>query len=160
MNPQVRLPDGENVITLTATDDGGVSATDSVVITVAAPINQAPVANAGVDLNVADTDQRPGERVALDGSQSSDTDGTIVSYVWSNGSGAQIGTGANLQVRLPDGASTIVLTVTDDDGVSATDTVADRRRRIAAADDARRAAEPHEKPARHRRGAGPHLRET
>ena len=82
------------------------------------------LANAGVDLNVADTDQRPGERVALDGTQSSDTDGTIVSYVWSNGSGAQIGTGANLQVRLPDGASTIVLTVTDDDGVSATDTLA------------------------------------
>jgi uncharacterized protein YhjY with autotransporter beta-barrel domain len=120
---QVRLPDGANVITLVATDNAGLSASDSVTITVTAPANQLPVANAGGDQNVADTDQRPGETVTLDASQSTDSDGSIVSYAWLNQSGAQIATGVRAQVRLPDGNNAISLRVTDDDGVSATATV-------------------------------------
>ena len=49
-------------------------------ITVNAPA--IPTANAGPDRNVADTDGQPGESVTLDGSASTDTDGTIVSYEW------------------------------------------------------------------------------
>ena len=72
---------------------------------------------------MADSDQRPGEIVALDGSQSSDVDGTIVSYVWRDSSGTEIANGVSASVRLADGSHAIALTVTDDDGVSAADTV-------------------------------------
>ena len=54
-----------------------------------------------------------GEDVTLDGRQSSDPDGAIVSYVWRNEAGAQVASGANPQVRAPDGANTFTLTVTD-----------------------------------------------
>src|SRR4029453_16805045 len=55
--------------------------------------------------------------------QSSDTDGTSASYIWRNAAGTQIATGANPTVRLPDGSQVITLTVTDDLGIVATDTV-------------------------------------
>ena len=122
-NPQVRLPDGANTITLTVTDNGELSASDSVVITVGSPANRPPVANAGPNQTVADTDQQTGEAVTLDGRQSSDADGAIASYVWRNEAGAQIATGANPQVRAPDGANTFTLTVTDNGGLTDTDTV-------------------------------------
>ena len=92
----------------------------TVTITVA---NQAPGANAGPDQTLTDTDLEPGENVVLDGRASTDTDGTIASYVWRNAAGAQIATGANPTVRLPDGSQVITLTVTDDLGIAATDSV-------------------------------------
>src|SRR5215831_17132075 len=52
-----------------------------------------PVANAGSNRTVVDTDGLPGETVVLDGSQSNDPDGQIVSYVWSNAQGVTVGTG-------------------------------------------------------------------
>ena len=92
----------------------------TVTITVA---NQAPGANAGPDQTLTDTDLEPGENVVLDGRASTDTDGTIASYLWRNAAGAQIATGANPTVRLPDGSQVITLTVTDDLGIAATDSV-------------------------------------
>jgi outer membrane autotransporter protein len=94
--------------------------TATVSVTVA---NQAPTANAGPDQTLSDTDLEPGENVVLDGRQSTDTDGTIATYVWRNAAGTQIATGANPTVRLPDGSQVITLTVTDDLGIVATDTV-------------------------------------
>ncbi len=123
VNPRVRLPDGANVITLTATDDDGLTASDSVAVTVAAPVGPRPSANAGADQTVQDTDRQPGENVTLDASGSSDAGGEIASYAWRNAAGAQIATGVNPQVRLPDGANVITLTVTDNDGLTATDSV-------------------------------------
>jgi outer membrane autotransporter protein len=92
----------------------------TVTITVA---NQAPGANAGPDQTLTDTDLEPGENVVLDGRASTDTDGTIASYMWRNAAGAQIATGANPTVRMPDGSQVITLTVTDDLGIAATDSV-------------------------------------
>lgn len=92
----------------------------TVTVTVA---NQAPGANAGPDQTLSDTDLEPGENVVLDGRQSSDGDGTIASFVWRNAAGTQIATGANPTVRLPDGSQVITLTVTDDLGIAATDSV-------------------------------------
>ena len=92
----------------------------TVTVTVA---NQAPTANAGPDQTLSDTDLEPGENVVLDGRGSTDTDGTIASYVWRNAAGTQIATGANPTVRLPDGSQAITLTVTDDLGIAATDSV-------------------------------------
>lgn len=88
------------------------------------PSNQPPVASAGPDQAVTDFDDNGSEPVTLDGSASTDSDGTISSYVWTEGA-TQIATGVNPTVTLDVAGSphTITLTVTDNDGAAATDTV-------------------------------------
>ncbi len=81
-----------------------------------------PIASAGSDQAVINSSQSGSELVTLDGSASSDPDGTIVSYIWSE-NGAQIATGVNPQVNLGVGVHTITLTVTDNDGLTDTDEV-------------------------------------
>lgn len=86
------------------------------------PLNLLPVAHAGADQSVEDADNSGAEAVVLDGSASSDADGTIVSWVWSEG-GTPIATGETPTVSLAVGVHTITLTVTDDDGGIDTDVV-------------------------------------
>ena len=84
--------------------------------------NLPPDADAGPDQTVADSNRDGTELVTLDGSGSSDSDGTIASYVWREG-GTSIGTGETPAVWLPVGIHTLTLEVTDDDGDTTTDTV-------------------------------------
>ena len=84
--------------------------------------NNFPTANAGPDQTVTDTDNSGTESVILDGSASTDSDGTITSYTWSEG-GVEIATGATPTVDLAVGTHVITLTVTDNDGLTATDDV-------------------------------------
>jgi uncharacterized protein YhjY with autotransporter beta-barrel domain len=123
----VRLPDGENTIRLVVSDNSESSAEDTVTITVAAPASSGlPTANAGADRTVNDTDQAAGENVTLDGSASTDPGGQIVNYTWTRVTAdatETLGSGVQLPVRLPDGANTIRLTVTDNSENSASDTV-------------------------------------
>ncbi|MDH3458372.1 MAG: PKD domain-containing protein, partial [Gemmatimonadota bacterium] len=106
---------GVHTITLTATDIHGASATDEMMLTVT---NDSPVANAGPDQTVQTL-----EAVTLDGSDSTDTENDIVSYVWSVG-GVQIATGSTPVVGPFDaGVHTITLTVKDYYSVTATDEV-------------------------------------
>lgn len=81
--------------------------------------NKPPVANAGVD---AQYQCVANGQYALNGSGSSDVDGSIVSYSWSE-NGNVIATGATANVSLSAGSHVITLKVTDDDGASATDVV-------------------------------------
>jgi len=81
-----------------------------------------PVANAGIDQTVKDTDGDGVELVALDGSASHDPNGTVVAYEWRNGA-AVVGSAAALTVPLAIGTHTLTLEVTDNDGLTATDTV-------------------------------------
>ena len=83
--------------------------------------NQPPVANAGSDITVTDSDNSGSESVMLNGSASTD-DGTIVSYQWLNGT-TSLGAGIMLTTSLPVGATTVTLRVTDNLGLTATDTV-------------------------------------
>ena len=93
-------------------------------VVVPPPGNQSPVANAGVDQSVTDSDGNGAEPVTLDGSNSHDPDGTIVSYIWREGvSQTQIATGASPSVSFAVGSHTVTLEVTDNEGASATDTV-------------------------------------
>ncbi len=62
---------------LTATDIGGDSDVDTVIITISF-VNQAPTANAGGDQSVSET-----STATLNGSNSSDPDDGIASYLWS-----------------------------------------------------------------------------
>ncbi len=120
----VDLAVGNHTITLTVTDDQGATATDTVEVRVNAPAgNQPPVADAGPDQTVGDTDNTGGELVTLDGSGSSDTEGPIAQYAWFDAGGVQIAAGATPDVPLDVGTHTITLTVTDGGGATGSDTV-------------------------------------
>ncbi len=119
--PAVTLPVGAHTIILTVTDNDGAIATDTVVVTVTAA-NQPPLANAGVDQTVFDADGNGSEVITLNGSASSDPDGSIASYVWREGA-TQIASGATPAVNLSAGIHTISLTVTDNQGASASATM-------------------------------------
>ena len=84
--------------------------------------NQSPNADAGRDQTVTDLDLNGSGQITLDGSGSSDPNGSITNYVWKEGS-TQIATGVSPSLTLATGAHTIILTVTDNGGLTATDTV-------------------------------------
>jgi hypothetical protein len=112
--PSPNLTVGVHTITLTVTDNGGATDVDTMVVSiVAGPV---PTANAGVNQEVIDTDNNGSQAVTLDGSGSSDVDGTLVNYEWREGS-TVLGSGPSptLNVNFPLGAHTIKLIVTDDD---------------------------------------------
>lgn len=84
--------------------------------------NVPPVANAGTDRTLADNDGNGFEMVDLDGSGSSDPDGAIASFSWTE-SGNPLATGDHPSVSLAVGLHSLVLTVTDNRGATATDSV-------------------------------------
>jgi hypothetical protein len=100
----------------------------STTLTVIEPSNQKPTANAGSDQTVNE-----GDAVSLDGSGSSDPDGTVESYSWTQTAGTSVtlddASSATPSFTAPDvGADgetlTLELTVTDNDGATSTaDTV-------------------------------------
>lgn len=107
---------------LTVTDNNGATATDNVTVTVSAPVNQAPVANAGTNRTIT----LPANSVNLTGS-GTDADGTIASYLWQQVSGPSTSTLSATNTpgitvsNLQAGIYTFRLTVTDNDGATGTD---------------------------------------
>jgi PKD repeat protein len=100
-------------VTLTVTDNLGATGQLELPVTVLA-VNSAPTA--AFSLEVTDLG------VAVDGSASSDPDGTIVSHAWDFGDGATA-TGPTAQhTYAAAGSYTVTLVVTDDDGAEATST--------------------------------------
>lgn len=110
---------------LTVTDDVNAASTQTVNVVVN-PVNVVPVANAGVDITV--NEQIP---VNLSAALSSDSDGNIASYQWSQVSGTPVtlatANTATASFTAPlvyaDTALLFQLTVTDNEGGSATDSV-------------------------------------
>jgi len=76
---------GQYRFSVTCSDGLLSSSADEVVVTVNAPENQAPTADAGQDQDV-----QLGQRVMLDGGASSDPDGDTLSYSWRQISGIQV----------------------------------------------------------------------
>ena len=109
---------GTYQVRLTVTDRcNGVSPQDMAVVTVTAPDNLPPVANAGSDRTV-----NRGATTYFNGGQSFDPDGTIASYQWNFGDGQNasgISVGHTYSVV---GTYTVTLTVTDNLGLSDNDT--------------------------------------
>lgn len=85
-------------------------------------VNTPPTANAGADQVVSVSNHAATASVTLDGSASLDPDGTIATFVWSEGNTA-LGQGASLTVTLSVGLHTITLTVIDAAGAMDSDTV-------------------------------------
>ena len=119
------LTQGVYEFQLTVTDNSGASAKDTVRVTVNPAPNQPPVANAGSDQTIT----LPTNTVNLNGSASSDPDGTIASYAWAKISGPASATIANPSQAttgvsgLTQGVYEFQLTVTDNSGASAKDTI-------------------------------------
>ena len=110
---------GTHTLTLTVTDDGEATGSDTVLVTVNA--NQPPTADAGPDQTVNDADGTGSETVTLNGG-GTDSDGTIVSYEWKEGA-TVLGTTAGLTAPFTVGTHTVILTATDDGSASGSDTV-------------------------------------
>jgi thermitase len=100
---------------------GLIQAAGAVVKAKAAVVNLLPVAKA----TATPTSGSLPLVVALDGSQSSDSDGIIASYVWSFGDGSASVTGKTIShIYSTAGSFMAVLTVTDDKGATSTSSVA------------------------------------
>ncbi len=109
---------------LTVTDNKGATSTDIVQVTVNASINIIPIAIAGADKTIT----LPTNTISLTGS-GTDADGTITGYKWLKISGAASGTitspnANNTNItNLVQGVYLFQLTVTDNSGASAKDTI-------------------------------------
>ncbi|NLA75727.1 MAG: hypothetical protein GX846_09720, partial [Deltaproteobacteria bacterium] len=112
------------VFKLTVKDPQGLKGTDTVVVNIM-PANMAPIANAGPDQNVEE-----GEVVTLNGSNSIDPDGIIISYEWKQTSGNMVNLSSCTAAQPtfvapytnPEGeALTFELTVIDSQGLKSTD---------------------------------------
>ena len=109
---------------LTVTDSGGLQSTDTSIVNVSW-VNLSPTADAGPDQTVD-----KGLTVTLDGSNSSDSDDGIASYLWNQTGGTPVTLSSTTAVQPtftapnvgPGGASlTFQLTVTDSGGLQSTD---------------------------------------
>jgi PKD repeat protein len=81
------------------------------------PSNNPPQANAGTNKN-----SKVGQPVSFNGTSSTDSDGTIVSYVWDFGDGSNSSGSVVSHVYSSPGTYTVSLTATDNSGATDTDT--------------------------------------
>jgi len=121
MRPTFRAPDTATTLDfkLSVEDADGLTHADRTTVSVI----ERPLADAGPDQTVA-----PGDEVTLDGSNSTDPDGSITSYAWVQTSGPEVAlTGADqaqASFTAPDAEAELIfeLTVTDGDGLKDSDT--------------------------------------
>ncbi|MFM7509798.1 MAG: PKD domain-containing protein, partial [Actinomycetota bacterium] len=124
---------GTFTATLTVTDDGGKTAVSPVVIVVTPPANLPPIAA----VNASGLSGKVPLTVNVDSNASFDPDGSIASYLWNFGDGAQATTASASHTYLVVGTYVLTLTITDNNGAVDTDstiiTVADNLAPTAAA---------------------------
>jgi len=103
---------GTYTVTLTVTDDDGATDTANSTKTVS---NRPPIASFTESAETVYTNQV----ISFNASSSSDPDGTIVSYFWDFGDGANATSMTTTHSYSDDGTYIVTLTVTDDDGATA-----------------------------------------
>ncbi|MEQ9499147.1 MAG: PKD domain-containing protein [Deltaproteobacteria bacterium] len=99
----------DRTVTLTVTDNAGAIDVDAIAV----EVNLPPNADAGPQ-RFAD----PAEIVTFNGNGSTDSDGTIVAYLWDFGDGANASGQSVTHQYATGGQYTVTLTVTDDDGAT------------------------------------------
>ena len=104
--------DGAHTITLVVTDAGGASGSATTTVTLVKP-NQKPVA-------VIDTPSVAGLVVQVNGSASTDPDGSVTGFAWNFGDGATANTAMASHTYAAGGTYTVSLVVTDNLGLSST----------------------------------------
>jgi dienelactone hydrolase len=114
------LTSGNYTFRLTATDNDGYTASDDMILTVDAP----PLVNAGADISIT---LPLGTSLILNGT-ATDSDGTIVKYLWSKHSGPNVTAGSATNpsftiTQLFEGVYVFKLAVTDNLGVQGIDYV-------------------------------------
>jgi len=110
------VDNGVYTVTLTVTDDDGLTDIDSQSITV---LNRPPVAS----FTASATTVYTGEVIYFNASESYDPDGSIVSYVWDFGDGntTTVTSSVITHSYIAPGTYNVTLTVFDDDGLSNSD---------------------------------------
>lgn len=111
------FPIGIHTITLTVTDDDGAIGADTVTIEVLKLDKAPPIADAGEDI-VVDA----GEYVTLNASGSSDRDGRIMKYTWTQDKDV-LSEAVSFKKIFDIGKHTVTLSVTDNDGLKGDDTL-------------------------------------
>jgi PKD repeat protein len=104
-------------VTLTVTDNESLTDTFTADVTVS-PALESPVASFTENATTALTD----EVIHFNASESNDPDGTIESYFWDFGDGTNASDATVDHSYADDGTYTVTLTVTDDDGLTGSDT--------------------------------------
>jgi hypothetical protein len=115
---------GDVVITLTVTDNEGATNSDTLLVSITAQISANQLPNV---LITAPARANIGDNITLDGSGSTDVDGSIVSFEWTQLAGDSVvltGTGNNAVFVVPDSNVGLVfqLRVTDNEGGQSTTT--------------------------------------
>jgi PKD repeat protein len=104
-------------VSLTVTDNGGATNSDLTSVTLSAPANVAPVANANGNYSGV-----AGSAVSFFSTGSRDSDGTLTAYLWDFGDGGTSTQANPSHTYASAGTYTVSLTVTDNDGASSSDT--------------------------------------
>ncbi len=109
---------GDHEITVKVTDDQGETATDSLKVTVNQAETKELTVNAGPDMSVVE-----GTTITLTADVTLTEPGaTITSYLWKEDN-TLLGTTKSITLALPGGAHEVTVTVTEDSGATASDTV-------------------------------------
>lgn len=123
VSPTLNLDVGTHTLTLVVTDAEGNTDRDDTLVTIYSASTDSPVADAGPDQTVEDTNGDGFATVTLDGSASYDPDNNISSFGWYEGEAGIVASGQSPTVELELGTHYLTLYVTDSAENMSTDMV-------------------------------------